>query len=66
MSVYTIPFPFFLKEIEKVKGMPIYQQRVIHNGHQLPDEKEARSKTIGDCGIGDNSTLYLLGRLRGG
>ena len=48
-------------KIAEKEGIPAEQQRIIFGGQQLQD-----SKTIDDYNIGDDATLHLVLRLRGG
>merc|ERR1712159_915255 len=48
-------------KIAEKEGIPPEQQRLIFGGQQLQD-----SKTIDDYDVGDDATLHLVLRLRGG
>ena len=48
-------------KIAEKEGIPAEQQRIIFGGQQLQD-----GKTVDDYNIGDDATLHLLLRLRGG
>ncbi|MGK3739181.1 MAG: ubiquitin [Bacillariaceae sp.] len=48
-------------KIAEKEGIPVEQQRLIFGGQQLQD-----SKTIDDYDMGDDATLHLVLRLRGG
>jgi ubiquitin len=48
-------------KIAEKEGIPAEQQRLIFGGQQLQD-----AKTLGDYDVGDDSTLHLVLRLRGG
>lgn len=48
-------------KIAEKEGIPPEQQRLIFGGQQLQD-----SKTLGDYDVGDDATLHLVLRLRGG
>uniref|UniRef100_A0A7S1BNC3 Ubiquitin-like domain-containing protein n=3 Tax=Corethron hystrix TaxID=216773 RepID=A0A7S1BNC3_9STRA len=48
-------------KIAEKEGIPPEQQRLIFGGQQLQD-----GKTIGDYDLGDDATLHLVLRLRGG
>mmetsp|Transcript_19869 Transcript_19869/g.41471 ORF Transcript_19869/g.41471 Transcript_19869/m.41471 type:complete len:240 (-) Transcript_19869:186-905(-) len=48
-------------KISEKEGIPAEQQRLIFGGEQLQD-----GKTIDDYDLGDDSTLHLVLRLRGG
>ncbi|XP_070501955.1 uncharacterized protein [Chironomus tepperi] len=51
-----------LKEhLNTVEKFPVCQQRISFNGKDLTDDL-----TLHDCGIKDDSDVYLLGRLYGG
>ena len=55
----TVKYVKFLIELKE--GIPIHQQRLIFNGHQLED-----TRTIADYDIKKKSILILNLRLRGG
>lgn len=44
------------KEIERIEGMPMLEQRLIHGGKQLLQGQQ----TLLDCNISEDSTLLLL------
>ena len=46
--------------IEDLKGVPIAQLRLLYNGKELED-----AMTVRECGIGEESTIHLVLRLRG-
>jgi ubiquitin len=48
-------------KIAEKEGIPPEQQRLIFGGQQLQD-----AKTLDDYGVGDDATLHLVLRLRGG
>lgn len=48
-------------KIAEKEGIPPEQQRLIFGGQQLQD-----SKTLDDYDVGDDATLHLVLRLRGG
>jgi len=48
-------------KISEKEGIPPEQQRLIFGGQQLQD-----GKTIDDYDVGDDATLHLVLRLRGG
>jgi ubiquitin len=48
-------------KISEKEGIPAEQQRLIFGGQQLQD-----SKTLDDYDVGDDATLHLVLRLRGG
>ena len=48
-------------KISEKEGIPPEQQRLIFGGQQLQD-----AKTLGDYDVGDDATLHLVLRLRGG
>jgi len=48
-------------KIAEKEGIPAEQQRLIFGGQQLQD-----AKTLDDYDVGDDATLHLVLRLRGG
>jgi len=48
-------------KIAEKEGIPPEQQRLIFGGQQLQD-----AKTLDDYDVGDDATLHLVLRLRGG
>ncbi|GAA5845873.1 hypothetical protein JCM9279_002407 [Rhodotorula babjevae] len=47
--------------VENLMGIPVSEQRLIFHSRQLED-----NRTLGDLGVGPNSTLHMHQRLRGG
>ena len=65
-KLLTIP-NYFFQAVQNLEGIPINQQRILHEGVQLPsDHSTARMKRITEYKIRKESTVYLLARLRGG
>ena len=51
----------FKAKVYNKEGVPVDQQRLIHNGKQFDD-----GRTLADYDVAVNSTIYLTLRLRGG
>jgi len=49
------------EKVEEQSGVPPPQQRLIHAGRQIPDDKSAK-----ECNITAGSVLHLVLALRGG
>lgn len=47
------------ERIEEMKGIPLFEQRLIFNGKQLQWEQ-----TLAECGIQNDANLHLVGRMR--
>nr|ACM09453.1 Ubiquitin-like protein 1 [Salmo salar] len=51
----------FKAKVQNKEGVPANQQRLIHEGKQLDDDKK-----LEDYGVRNLSTIHLTLRLRGG
>ncbi|XP_057415534.1 E3 ubiquitin-protein ligase UPL5-like [Lotus japonicus] len=47
------------ERIQALKGIPVFEQRLIYNGKQLQSEQ-----TLAECSIGKDASLQLVGRMR--
>lgn len=49
------------QKIFEAQGLAVDQQRLIFNAKQLEDQM-----TLGQCGVGNDATIHLVLRVRGG